>query len=305
MRTIDSPFQQNSIIYCLELQIKFAYLQYFVQFFETLSESIVYFEAEKTKHIDSKPEDLWQIETYLNKEVNLQKLQQDITEIATMHDTDAPLLQSKKIKNRDWVAEVQKTFIPINAGCFFIHHSGYDGIIPEGKIAIEVNAGGAFGTGAHETTANCLKALSELANNKYINCLDMGCGSGILAIAMAKLWPNQITAVDLDEQAVLTTQENIHINKVGFITTQQSNGYDSKLVKSNASYQLITANILANPLIEMAEAAYNSLQRNGILILAGFLKEQMPDVLKAHQKLGFSFVQEITKENWPALILKK
>ena len=133
----------------------------------------------------------------------------------------------------------------------------------------------------------------------------MGCGSGILAIAMAKLWPNQITAVDLDEQAVHVTEENIHINKTGFITTGQSDGYKSRLVEKNAPYQLITANILANPLIEMAKDAYKHLQKDGILILAGFLNDQMENVLNAHLSQGFNLIQIISEENWPVLILKK
>lgn len=305
MHTIDNPFQQNSVTYCLELQIKFAYLKFFLQFFETLSETIVYFEDDDTKHIDSKPEDLWKIQVYLDEKPNLKSIESKTAEISLEHKITAPILVIKKIDDQDWVSEVQKTFIPIESGLFFIHHSGYYGEIPEDKIAIEINAGRAFGTGEHETTSNCLKALSTLKENKYINCLDMGCGSGILAIAMAKLWPNQITAVDIDEQAVNVTLENFHLNSTGFITTEQSDGYKSKLVRRNAPYQLITANILANPLIEMANDAYTHLQENGVLILAGFLNNQTEEVLKAHKKQGFSLVETISEENWPVLILKK
>ncbi len=307
MRTLDNPFQQNSVTYCLELQIKFIYLQYFVQFCDGLSDSIVYFEAEETKNIDSNPEDLWQIEVYLDDKPDLEDLQKQINELALNHSIAAPTLHISKVKDHDWVSEVQKSFIPIQAERFFIHHSGYKDEIPSDKIAIEIDAGRAFGTGEHETTSNCLKALSELAddNNRYTNCLDMGCGSGILAIATAKLWPNQITAVDIDEQAVLVTRENIDLNKVGFIIASQSNGYDSNLVASNGKYQLITANILAAPLIEMAAAAYQHLAKNGILILAGFLKKQRQDVLEAHQQQGLILVKEICAENWPVLVMKK
>ncbi len=305
MHTIDHPFQQNSVSYCLELQIKFAYLQYFVQFFETLSQTIVYFENEDTKHIDSRPEDLWKIQVYLEDQPNLNDIEMKTAEIAAEHKIDKPSLNIEKVNDQDWVSEVQKTFVPIQSGHFFIHPSDYDGEIPKGIKSIKIDAGMAFGTGEHETTSNCLKALSELSQNKYINCLDMGCGSGILAIAMAKSWPNQITAVDIDKQAIRVTEENIHINKVGFITTGQSNGYKSKLVEKNAPYQLITANILANPLIEMANDAYKHLQKDGILILAGFLNDQMENVLNAHLKQGFILIQTISEEHWPALMLKK
>lgn len=305
MHTINNPFQQNSVTYCLELQIKFAYLQFFLEFFESLSETIVYFEDEDTKHIDSKPEDLWRIQVYLDKKPDLKLIHSQTTEIALKHKIISPVLEIKKINDQDWVSEVQKTFIPIQSGLFFIHHSGYKKETPEDKIAIEINAGRAFGTGEHETTSNCLKALSSLKENKYINCLDMGCGSGILAIAMAKLWPNQITAVDIDEQAVSVTLENFHLNNTRFITAGQSNGYKSKLVDKNAPYQLITANILANPLIEMANDAYKHLQKDGILILAGFLNNQMEKVLEAHKKQGFTLIKTISEEHWPTLMLKK
>lgn len=307
MRTIDAPFQQNSVTYCLELQIKFVHLQSFVEFFEQYSETIVYFEAEETKRIESEADDLWHLEVYFETEPNLNDFSDQLKSITQNYNIEVPHLTKRKIVNHDWVSEVQKTFVPIDTGKFFIHHDEYDGPIPDNKIIIKINAGRAFGTGEHETTSNCLKALSELATeNNYKNCLDMGCGSGILAIAMAKLWPNQITAVDLDEQAVMVTRENIHNNKVSFIIIDQSDGYQHPILFDNKeSYQLITANILANPLIEMAADSYKYLQKDGILILAGFINEQKDNVLQAHLTQGFSFVKEIVTENWPALILKK
>ena len=305
MYTIDNPFQQNYVTYCLELQIKFRYLQYFIEFFESLTETIVCFEAEETNHIDSKPEDLWQIQAFFDNHPNLEYIEMKLKDLSYEHKITKPVVTVTKVNDQDWVSEVQKTFTPILSGDFFIHHSEYKDKIPEGKFAIKINAGRAFGTGEHETTSNCLKALSGLNQQKYTNCLDMGCGSGILAIAIAKLWPNQITAVDLDEQAVIVTQENIDINRVGFITVAQSDGYKSKLVEKNAPYQLITANILANPLIEMAGDAYKYLQRGGILILAGFVNEQMEEVLIAHQAKGFILKETIPTKAWPVLVLQK
>ena len=304
MNIIDNPFQQNPVTYCLKLQVKFKYLQFFVEFCETLSESIVYFEAEDTKTIDSKPEDLWEINVYLEKKLDFEDLNQQITKIANTHNISSPILKIEPIDDYDWVSEVQKTFSPIHAGKFFIHHSGYKEKIPDGLINIEINAGRAFGTGEHETTSNCLKALSEL-EVKLDKGLDMGCGSGILAIAMAKLGLSEVIAVDLDEQAVLVTEENIQLNDVEAILTSQSNGYNSDLVAQHAPYQIITANILASPLIAMAEDAAKHLSKNGILILAGFLKDQLENVLNAHQEQGLVLIKEICIENWPALVMQK
>ncbi len=305
MNIIDNPFQQSPVTYCLQLQITFRNLQPFIEFCESLSDSIVYFEAEDTKSIDSKPEDLWQIDVYLDKEPNLDNLKLEIAKISALLEITAPNLNLLPVIDHDWVSEVQKTFVPIYAGQFFIHHSGYAEKIPNELISIEINAGRAFGTGEHETTSNCLKALSELDSSNYSKALDMGCGSGILAIAIAKLGANKVIAVDLDEQAALVTEENTQLNKVAFIISKQSNGYDSELVKQNSPYQIITANILASPLIAMAEAAAQHLAKDGILILAGFLKDQQLNVLEAHQKQGLTLIKEICTENWPALVMQK
>jgi ribosomal protein L11 methyltransferase len=302
MNIIDSS-QPNSVTYCLKLQTKFIYLQYFVQFCETLSESIVYFEAEDTKNIENKPEDLWQIDVFLDKKPNIEKLQAKFATIALQCQSPTPSLELSEIENIDWVSEVQKTFVPILAGKFFIHHSGYKEQMPNTLIPIEINAGRAFGTGEHETTSNCLKALSEL--NITGNCLDMGCGSGILAIAMAKTGAKKVIAADLDEQAVSVTRENTNLNNVSFIEAMQSNGYQSSIIEEAGPYEVISANILALPLIEMAPDAYKNLAKGGFLILAGFLKDQLDNVLLAHQNQGLILVKEICIENWPALIMTK
>ena len=305
MNIIDNNSQQKPVTHSLTLQVKHKYLQYFIQFCETLSESIVYFEAEDTKSIDSKPEDLWQIDVYLDEKINLEGINQEITAIAARLNITPPTIKLTPIDDCDWVSEVQKTFVPIYAGRFFIHHAGYEGEIPEQQIAIEINAGSAFGTGEHETTSNCLEALSSLAGKEYASCLDMGCGSGILAIAMAKLLTKKVTAVDLDEQAVLVTQENTKLNRVEFIATSWSDGYNSVFVAERAPYQIITANILAAPLIAMAVAAHKHLAKDGFLILAGFLKDQRSSVLAAHQEQGLTLVNEFYTENWPALVMQK
>jgi ribosomal protein L11 methyltransferase len=303
MNIIDNYFQQKPVTYSLQLQVKFQNLEPFVKFGETLSDSIVYFEAEDTKTIDSKPEDLWQIDIYLDQAPDLKLLDQEVSKIAHLLNIISPKLKLIEIEDKDWALEVQKTFIPIIAGKFFIHPSKYEQQIPEKLISIEINAGSAFGTGEHETTSNCLEALSEI--KQFDIGLDMGCGSGILAMAMAKLGFKKIIAVDLDPQAVLVTAENTQLNKIESVIAEQSDGYNSDLVSKNAPYQVITANILASPLIAMASDAAKHLAKDGILILAGFLKDQKLNVLEAHQKEGLVLVKEICICNWPTLVMRK
>jgi ribosomal protein L11 methyltransferase len=300
---IDNPFQQNPVTYCLQLKIKYQYLDPFIIFCETLSDSIVYFEAEDTKSIDSKPEDLWQIDVYLDKKPDIEKLEEEFNAIAKLYNIAAPECNLVPVVDKDWVSEVQKTFIPIESGKFFIHHSGFEGSIPKNLINIEINAGRAFGTGEHETTSNCLKALSEV--EKADVALDVGCGSGILAIAMAKLGFEKVIAVDLDIQAVLVTKENIHLNKIDSVMVGQSDGYQSELVSLHSPYKIITANILAAPLIGMAKDAASHLAEGGKLILAGFLKDQQQNILSAYQELGLKLLKEICIENWPVIVMTK
>lgn len=304
MNALDNPFKQNNITYCLELQIKFEVLQPFVEICETLSDSIVYFEAEDTKTIESKPEDLWQINVYLDKEPNLEALTYQFSTLANIYNVNEPILKFSQVEDFDWVSKVQETFVPINVGKFFIHCSDLKDSLDKELINIEINAGRAFGTGEHETTSNCLKALSEL-DIPINRALDMGCGSGILAIAMAKLGADEVVAVDLDEQAVLVTKENIKINNVVSVKSFQSDGYSSDEVIKAAPYQVITSNILAAPLVEMAADASKFLDKGGFLILAGFLNNQKHEVMHAHQQQGLKLLKEICNEEWPVLIMQK
>ncbi len=301
----DNPFYQSPIAYLVEMQTKYAFLDSFVEALEKFSNNIVYFEKEGSRTVESMPEDLWQIYVYLEEKPDLKEIQKEISLVALRLNIDDPDLILSLVDDKDWVSEVQKNFVPINAGKFFIHTSNYKDELPIEKIAIEMNAGRAFGTGEHETTSGCLKALSELDDSAFNNCLDMGCGSGILAIAMTKLWKSRVIAVDLDEQAVLVTNENLKLNHAESVITGQSNGYHSALVNNNAPYQIITANILSAPLIAMAADAYRYLDKNGLIILAGFILSQEQDVLNAHLEQGLVFVKRIDDINWPVLIMKK
>jgi ribosomal protein L11 methyltransferase len=136
----------------------------------------------------------------------------------------------------------------------------------------------------------------------------MGTGSGILSLAAAKLWQDncKITAVDIDEEAILVTRQNaIDNNLESFITAEVSNGYQSDLVKNNVPYDLILANILARPLIEMAPDLYKSLKIGGYCILSGFVEGQENWVIEEHTKLGLKLKQIYKLDNWRAALLEK
>ncbi len=297
-----NTFKQNSNTYCIELKVKFKYLQSFVSLGEEFSKTIVYFEAENTKNIDSDPEDLWQIDIYFENKPDFLLIKNAFNSLAFELKIQSIDFLFYELDDKDWVSEVQKQFSPLKLGKFFIHNLDYKGECPAGLMNIQVNAGRAFGTGEHETTSGCLVALSEYL--KGSSALDMGCGSGILAIAMAKLG-SEVVAVDLDEQAVLVTKENAELNAVRIKIIDQSDGYNSNIVRKNAPYNTIVANILAGPLIEMAKDAFACLAKDGIIILAGLIEGQMKDVLDAHIQQGFKLEKIIQQDNWPVLIMSK
>lgn len=300
-----TPNQQTSVAFCLHIKTKFENLEIFLNFFDFLSDSIVYFEAEETSSIESKPDDLWQVDIYLDQEPDLEKIQQQLNQLTKENNIDEVITSFSEVEQLDWAKEVQKTFKPIKAGKFFIHPSDYYEELSENLINIQIDAGSAFGTGEHETTSNCLKALTKFGQGQ--KALDMGCGSGILAIAMAKLGINLVVAVDVDEQAVEVCKQNCQINQVNLskINIFKSDGYNNNSILASGPYDIICANILAGPLIAMAESASKSLNENSILILAGFLPDQLQAVIEAHQNYGLNLVEVITEKNWPAIILRK
>ncbi len=297
-----TPNQQTSVAFCLHAKAKFSNLETFLNFFDHLSDSIVYFEAEETSSIESRPNDLWQIDIYLDKRPHMERIQQQLDQLTNENNIEKTILTISEVEQLDWAKEVQKTFKPIKAGKFFIHPSDYSEELSQDLINIKIDAGSAFGTGEHETTSNCLKALTKFGQGQ--KALDMGCGSGILAIAMAKLGIDLVVAVDIDEQAIEVTKQNSKINQVNISFIGKSDGYNSESVRNNSPYDVICANILAGPLVAMAESAVKSLNKQGILILAGFLPDQLDDVITTHQNKGLKLVEIITEKTWPAIILQ-
>lgn len=298
-----TPNQQTSVAFCLHIKTKFEDLEIFLNFFDYLSDSIVYFEAEETSSIESKPNDLWQIDIYLDQKPNLEEIQQQLNQLTKENNIDQVIANFSEVEQLDWAKEVQKTFKPIKAGKFFIHPSDYFQELKENLINIQIDAGSAFGTGEHETTSNCLKAITKFIQGK--KALDMGCGSGILAIAMAKLGMDLVVAVDIDEQAVEVCKQNCQLNQADVSMIFRSDGYNNDSILANGPYDVICANILAGPLVSMAESASKNLNNDAILILAGFLPDQLDAVIAAHQNYGLELVEVITEKNWPAIILKK
>jgi ribosomal protein L11 methyltransferase len=206
---------------------------------------------------------------------------------------------------RDWAADNVKRFPPITAGRFFIYGSEYEGPKPAASIALRVPAGAAFGSGDHGTTRGCLLALDALRQLPPGPVLDIGCGSGILALAAARAWHRPALAVDIDPLAVMVARENIAANHLGHLVRAVcAPGYRHRKVRAGA-HALITANILARPLARMAGDLARHLAPGGTAILSGLLTRDASWVLAAHRRFGLRKAGRIERDGWSTLILRK
>jgi ribosomal protein L11 methyltransferase len=220
----------------------------------------------------------------------------------------------ERIEQEDWVTLSQQGLEPIQAGRFFVHTPAHRGSAPAHSIPIEIEAGRAFGTGQHETTSGCLIALDRLKRRgaSFSNILDCGTGSGLLAFAAHLLWPTaRLAASDIDPVAIEVAAVNARINHValgrarGRLELAVASGLDHSRLEALAPYDLITANILAGPLIALAPSVAAVLRPGGTLILAGLLDHQAARVAAAYRRQGLRATFRITRGDWPTLVMRK
>jgi ribosomal protein L11 methyltransferase len=211
------------------------------------------------------------------------------------------------LPDTDWIKLSQQGLPPVRAGRIFVYGAHDEGEVPRGVIPIRIEAGMAFGTGHHETTALCLAALSELAKRRrFANVLDLGCGTGLLAIGAAKLWRRHVVASDIDPIAIEVTRQNARANgEVPLVHAVVADGLTSPALAACTPYDLILANILAEPLTRLAPSIAQSIAPGGIAILSGLLRWQEKMVLSFYRALGLT-LQHIRRDGpWSALILQR
>ena len=216
-----------------------------------------------------------------------------------------PLLE--RLPDRDWVRENQESFPPRRVGRYYVHGSHHRGRIPAGTIGLLIDAATAFGTGEHASTEGCLRALDRLAQRRRPRrILDMGTGTGILAIAAAKTFARGVLAADIDPGSVRVARENARRNGVASrVSTIWSAGYRSRRVRAARPYDLVLANILARPLALMARDLRRALAPGGVAVLAGLIDWQETYVLAAHRLQRLRLVRRIAVDGWRTLILRR
>ena len=213
----------------------------------------------------------------------------------------------------DWVTQSQAGFDPIIAGRFHVRHDPGE---PEdaGRINFLIPASRAFGTGSHETTWGCLLMLDRLRAGglRFGNIADIGTGTGLLAFAARALWPRaHVLASDIDPVSIDVTEENAALNGIpvgadaGELLLVAAPGVDHPLITGLAPYDLVIANILAGPLIDLAPSLSAQLAEGGSLILAGLLNEQAERVIAAYRRQGLRLAARIDNGDWPTLHLRK
>lgn len=223
-----------------------------------------------------------------------------------------PLLE--RLPDEDWVTLSQQGLDPVSAGRFYVHTSTNRGAALPGAKCFQIEASLAFGTGGHATTAGCLAMLDARKQRgaRFDHIADIGTGTGLLAFAASHLWPRAyVTASDIDPLSITVAADNAAINRVrlgqqqGRVALCAASGSDHKMIQRRAPYDLVIANILAGPLIELAPAFAAIVAEGGTLILAGLLRGQSDAVARAYRACGFRLAETAGEGDWPCLRLVK
>ncbi len=208
----------------------------------------------------------------------------------------------------DWVAHVKRELTPVEAGRFFVYGSHDADKLPQDRIGLLIEAAMAFGTGHHGTTLGCLLALDDLADGPVKQRVaDIGCGTAVLAMAAAKVWPTaDVIASDIDEVAVEVALANLAVNDLpDGVTCVEAAGMDHPALAALAPYDLIFANILKGPLLDLAPDLSGGLAVGGHLILSGLLVDQAEDIIAAYTAQGLTLDKRRDLGEWSALTFRR
>lgn len=213
-----------------------------------------------------------------------------------------------ELPETDWVAKVRRELVPVHAGRFYVYGSHNADTVPEGVEPLLIEAAMAFGTGHHGTTQGCLRALDRLLEAGVVchNVADIGCGTAVLAMAAARVWPETVLASDMDEVAVDVAAANVSANGLtGRVICLEAVGFEHPQLHAAAPFDLVFANILKQPLIDLAPDMSSHLTTGGFAILSGILNEQGDEVAEVYARNGINTWHREVIGDWTTLTLQK
>lgn len=213
-----------------------------------------------------------------------------------------------ELPETDWVAKVRRELVPVHAGRFYVYGSHDAHTVPEGVEPLLIEAAMAFGTGHHGTTQGCLKALDRLIEAGVVchNVADIGCGTAVLAMAAARVWPETVIASDMDQVAVEVADANVAANDLaGRVICLEALGFEHPQLHEAAPFDLVFANILKQPLIDLAPDMASHLASGGFAILSGILNDQGDEVAEVYARNGINTWHREEIGDWTTLTLQK
>jgi ribosomal protein L11 methyltransferase len=242
---------------------------------------------------------IWRIDAFPNDADDARGIE------ARLKAHDGLTVVVEKLADADWLAMSLSGLPPVRAGRFFVYGAHDAGVVPGNTVNLKIDAGAAFGTGHHGTTVGCLIAFDELLKReRFERVLDVGCGTGVLAIAAAKTGSKIAVGTDIDQPSVRIANENAKLNMADarFV---HAFGLNDRKVRQHGPYDLVFANILAPPLVSLSQDIKNALALGGVAILSGLLRTQERRVSAAYLSRGFILERRIHRDAWSALVLRR
>ena len=242
---------------------------------------------------------IWRIDAFPTSDEEAEGLR------AVLSNYDDLVVTTEELADADWLAMSLSGLPPVRAGRFFVYGAHDRGRAPASTVNLRIEAGAAFGTGHHGTTTGCLLAFDDLLKReRFERVLDVGCGTGVLAIAAARTGSRVAVGTDIDPVSVRIANENATLNKAR-CRFYHASGLDDRRIRAEAPYDLVFANILAPPLVALSQDIKLALRLGGVAVLSGLLRTQERRVTAAYLSRGFRLESRIRRDAWSALVLRR
>jgi ribosomal protein L11 methyltransferase len=264
----------------------------------------VFFEADAAVAAFERPDGRWDLTIHFAEAPDQALMRQLVTN--TAGEEVARGIAFDVVEARDWVKASLEDLVPVPAGRFVVHGQHDRARIPPNKLGVEIEAALAFGTGHHGTTRGCLLLLDQVLKARAVNrVLDLGTGTGVLAIAAAKARRRKVLASDIDAPSVKVAQENAQLNGTGpLVQLIRATGFSAPDFAQNGPFDLVLANILANPLKQLSGPMSRHLAPDARVILSGLLTPQAAGVIAAYRARGLVPLRHLRIEGWSSLLLR-